>query len=64
MKDIQQDLQKTANDLESISQSLSGHAVFLQHSIHAKDAADVSRQVVKLQDTVDDLRTIAERINP
>ena len=64
MKDIQQDLQKTANDLESISQSLAGHAVFLEHSIHAKDAADVNRQVVKLQDTVDDLRTIAERINP
>ncbi|OCR24011.1 hypothetical protein AFK24_16945 [Pseudomonas syringae] len=64
MKEIQQDLQKTANDLESISLSLAGHAVFLQHSIHAKDAADVSHQVVKLQDTVDDLRTIADRITP
>ncbi|EPJ87932.1 MULTISPECIES: hypothetical protein [Pseudomonas] len=64
MKDIQKDLQTTANDLESISLNLAGHAVFLQHSIHARDAADVSQQVIKLQDTVDDLRTVADRIKP
>ncbi|HEX8595663.1 MAG TPA: hypothetical protein VF682_20670 [Pseudomonas sp.] len=62
MKKLQQDLQQTANDLENIQQNLAGHAVFLQHSIHARDAADVNRQMLRLQTTVEDLRVIAERI--
>jgi hypothetical protein len=62
LKDILNDLQKTADDLESVYLNLAGHAVYLQHSVHAKDAEDVNRQVLMLQSTVDHLRTIADRI--
>lgn len=60
---IQTDLQRTAIELENISRYLAGHARYLQHSVHAKDAVDVNHQIQKLQTTADDLRSVAARLN-
>lgn len=63
LKNIQSDLQRTANDLEGVSLHLSGHLLYLQHSVHAKDATVVGQQIDKLQATVEDLRDVAQRID-
>jgi hypothetical protein len=63
LKNIQSDLQRTANDLEGVSLNLSGHLLYLQHSVHARDATDVVQQIDKLQASVEDLREVAQRID-
>ncbi|MCI8212542.1 hypothetical protein AUC61_23710 [Pseudomonas sp. S25] len=63
LKNIQSDLQRTANDLENVSLNLSGHLLYLQHSVRPLDVADVITQIDKLQASVDDLRTVAQSID-
>jgi hypothetical protein len=63
LKNIQSDLQRTANDLESVSLNLSGHLLYLQHSLRTRDATDVVQQIDKLQASVEDLREVAQRID-
>lgn len=62
LKNIQSDLQRTANDLEQVSLNLSGHLLYMQHSVKTRDASDVFNQINKLQTTADDLRDVALRI--
>ncbi|MBC3948556.1 MULTISPECIES: hypothetical protein [Pseudomonas] len=63
LKNIQSDLHSTADDLEGVSLHLSGHLLYLQHSVHARDAKEVGQQIDKLQASVDDLRDVAQRID-
>lgn len=63
LKNIQTDLQRTANDLETVSFNLSGHLLYLQHSVRTLDVAEVITQIDKLQASVDDLRDVAQRID-
>lgn len=63
LKNIQSDLHNTANDLEGVSQHLSGHLLYLQHSVNARDATEVGQQIDKLQASVEDLRDVAQRID-
>lgn len=63
LKNIQSDLQRTANDLEGVSLHLAGHLLYLQHSVHYRDATDVGQQIDKLQASVDDLRDVAQSID-
>jgi hypothetical protein len=63
LKNIQSDLQCTADDLELVSLNLSGHLLYLQHSINTRDATDVVSQINKLQATAEDLRDVAQRID-
>lgn len=64
MKGIQDDLESTARDLELISQGLAGHARFLSRTVHAKDAVAVEARIDGLKSSIDDLRTVADSIEP
>jgi hypothetical protein len=64
MKGIHDDLEHTAADLEQIAREMAGHARYLQHSAHPQDALEVQRSINGLQASIDQLRSVADRIEP
>ncbi len=62
MKGIHDDLEHTAEKLEQVATTLAGHARYLQHSVHAQDAADMQGRIAGLQASIDDLRDVAQSI--
>lgn len=64
MQDLQDDLKRTASDLDILSRALHGHAQFMQHSVHRADAVALTGQIAGLQATASELREIAKSILP
>lgn len=62
MQGLQDDLLRTATDLDSLCQALEGHARYLRHSIHQADAEAMSEQAEGLHDSACTLRDIARNI--
>ncbi|MDR2306625.1 MAG: hypothetical protein LBE53_05435 [Paucimonas sp.] len=64
MQGLQDDLLRTATDLDLLCQALDGHALYLRHSIHQADAQAMDNQAEALRDTAGEMRDIAEAIQP
>ena len=58
LKDIQEYLRRTADDLERVSLNLAGHMRYLQHTSRAKDAREVDEQIQGLQASAQGLRQV------
>ncbi|MFR0673010.1 hypothetical protein ACLUUI_06545 [Enterobacterales bacterium AW_CKDN230030176-1A_HGKHYDSX7] len=64
MQSLQEDLRRTAGELEAISRALQGHAAYLSRSSQQGDVALVNRQIHDLQASVSELRGIADAMSP
>ena len=62
MLDLQQDLMHTARQLEDLCRGLDGHARFLHHSVHRRDATTIKGKAQVLRGSASHLRNIAESI--
>ncbi|MDF2642679.1 MAG: hypothetical protein K0R45_1952 [Pseudomonas sp.] len=58
LKDLQDYLKRTADDLERVSRQMSGHLQYLQHSSRTCDAREMSARIEGLQASADDLRRV------
>ncbi|MBX8492814.1 hypothetical protein K5D56_00075 [Pseudomonas cichorii] len=63
LKDIQEYLQRTANDLEQVSMNLAGHVMYLQHTFRPTEMQEVSAKIEGLQASVQDLRGVVRLID-
>ncbi|MFJ4142972.1 hypothetical protein [Pseudomonas sp. NPDC089734] len=63
LKDIQEYLQQTADDLERVSMNLAGHVMYLQHTFHPTEVLEVSAKIEGLQASVQDLRGVVRLID-
>ncbi|MGE8045226.1 hypothetical protein ACQKO6_13560 [Pseudomonas monteilii] len=61
---LQEDLRRTAGELEAISKALQGHAAYLSRGSQQADVALVNRQIHDLQASVNELRGIADAMTP
>jgi hypothetical protein len=64
MQSLQEDLRRTAGELDAISKALQGHAAYLSRSSQQADVALVHRQIHDLQASVSELRGIADAMAP
>lgn len=64
MQGLQDDLLRTASDLDTLCQALDGHATFLQHSVHKADASAMEGHAGDLRHSACDMREIARAIEP
>ncbi|MDH0303449.1 MULTISPECIES: hypothetical protein [unclassified Pseudomonas] len=64
LQGLQGDLMRTATELEALSQTLNGHAVFLRHSIHQADAQAMDEHAGGLRRCASEMRGIARGIAP
>ncbi|MBC3411050.1 MULTISPECIES: hypothetical protein [Pseudomonas] len=63
MQGLQDDLLRTAADLDTLSEALDGHARYLRHSIHKDDAPALDDHAQGLRDSAGDMRDLAATIN-
>ena len=63
MQRIHDDLETPADGMEQLARGLAGHAVYLQHSVHAGDAVEVRARVSGLTDSINELRAVANSID-
>ncbi|WP_434771856.1 hypothetical protein [Pseudomonas entomophila] len=61
---LQEDLRRTASELEAISRALQGHAAYLSRGSQQADIALVHQQIHDLQASVSELRGIADAMTP
>ncbi|RRV05285.1 hypothetical protein EGJ27_19140 [Pseudomonas sp. v388] len=61
LKDMQDYLKRTADDLERVSRNLAGHMRYLQHSSRIIDAQDVNARIQGLQASANDLRQVFKK---
>lgn len=64
LQETQDDLIRTASELEKISLALEGHARYLQHTVHQIDALEVRNCQNGLQTWARELRELAKGIDP
>ncbi|QXH54940.1 hypothetical protein [Pseudomonas maumuensis] len=64
MQGLQDDLMRSANELDELSQALDGHVRFLRHSIHQADAHIMGEHVDDLRHSASEMRDIARTIEP
>ena len=64
LQDMQDDLNRTASELEKLSRALEGHARYLQHTVHRDDAAPVRNCQEGLQTWATELRELARGMEP
>ncbi|WP_248919730.1 hypothetical protein [Pseudomonas entomophila] len=62
MQGLQDDLMRTATELDELCEALSGHALFLRDSVHKADAQAMGGHVEGLRDTACEMRHIANSI--
>ncbi|QVM93481.1 hypothetical protein JYG34_10865 [Pseudomonas entomophila] len=63
MQGLQDDLMRTATELDELCEALDGHALFLRHSVHQADAQAMNGHVEGLRDTACEMRDIANAID-
>ncbi|MEG5263436.1 hypothetical protein TRP66_03910 [Pseudomonas sp. JDS28PS106] len=64
LKDMQDYLKRTADDLERVSRQMAGHLRYLQHSSRTSDAQEVNARIMGLQASADDLRRVCRDQSP
>ncbi|MBF8756312.1 hypothetical protein [Pseudomonas guariconensis] len=64
MQRLQDDLQHTATELEDAYRGLCGHARYLRHSVHGREAKAMESHAKSLQSSACTLRQIAQAITP
>lgn len=64
MQGLQDDLLRTAGELDTLCQALDGHAQYLRHSVHQADATAMHSHAEDLRHSADDMRQIADAIEP
>lgn len=64
MQRLQDDLQRTANELEVVCRGLSGHARYLRHRVHGHDAQAMDGHTQGLKSSACTLRQIAHALTP
>ncbi|BCJ06501.1 MULTISPECIES: hypothetical protein [unclassified Pseudomonas] len=64
MQGLQDDLVRSAGELDQLCQALDGHARFLRHSIHQADAQAMDGHVDDLHHSACEMREIARSIRP
>ena len=64
MQGLQDDLLRTASELDELCQALDGHTQYLRHSVHQADATAMHSHAQDLRHSADDMRQIADAIEP
>lgn len=64
MQGLQDDLLRTANELDDLCQALDRHAQYLRHSVHQADAKTMQEHAEGLRHSAGDMREIADAIEP
>ena len=64
MQRLQDDLQRTAAELEDVYRGLYGHARYLRHSVPGPEAEAMDSHTKRLQSSARTLRQIAQAITP
>ncbi|MDH0649075.1 hypothetical protein N5D48_18515 [Pseudomonas sp. GD03858] len=64
MQGLQDDLMRTATELDALCQTLEGHAMYLRHSIHHADARAMDGHTGELRHSASEMRGIARGIAP
>lgn len=64
MQRLQDDLQRTATELEDVYRELCGHARYLRHSVHGCEAKAMDSHAKRLQSSACTLRQIAQAMTP
>lgn len=64
LQHLQDDLMRSATELDTLCQALDGHALFLRHSVHQADARTMDNHVDDLRGSASELRSIAHTITP
>ncbi|PYB84234.1 MULTISPECIES: hypothetical protein [Pseudomonas] len=62
MQGLQDDLMRSASELDELSQALDGHVRYLRHSIHQADAHTMGGHVDDLRHSACEMRDIARAI--
>lgn len=62
MQGLQDDLMRSATELDELCEALDGHALFLRHSVHQADAQAMNGHVEGLRGTACEMREIASAI--
>ncbi|MBF8730436.1 MULTISPECIES: hypothetical protein [Pseudomonas] len=62
MQRLQDDLKRTATELEDVCRGLAGHTRYLRHRVHGHDAKAMDSHAQGLQSSACTLRQIAQAI--